>query len=36
MDILYGEFVKVADSKKEVGDDDLKELASKYQPEVVG
>jgi 2-isopropylmalate synthase len=36
MDILYGEFVKVADSKKEVGDDDLKELAGKYQPEVVG
>jgi 2-isopropylmalate synthase len=35
MDILYGEFVKVADSKKEVGDDDLKELAGKYQPEVV-
>jgi 2-isopropylmalate synthase len=36
MDILYGEFLKVADSKKEVDDGDLKELASKYQPEVVG
>jgi 2-isopropylmalate synthase len=36
MDILYSEFLKVADSKKEVGDDDLKELAGKYQPEVVG
>jgi 2-isopropylmalate synthase len=36
MDVLYGEFLKVADSKKEVGDDDLKELAGKYQPEVVG
>ncbi len=35
MDILYGEFLKVADSKKEVGDDDLKELASKFQPEAV-
>jgi 2-isopropylmalate synthase len=35
MDVLYGEFLKVADSKKEVGDDDLKLMASKYQPEVV-
>ena len=36
VDILYDQFLKVADRKKEVGDEDLKELALKYQPETVG
>jgi 2-isopropylmalate synthase len=32
IDTLYNEFLIVADSKKEVEDDDLKEMASTYQP----
>jgi 2-isopropylmalate synthase len=31
IDVLYKEFLKVADSKKEVQEEDLKELASQYQ-----
>jgi 2-isopropylmalate synthase len=31
VDVLYNEFVKVADSKKEVNDEDLKILAGQYQ-----
>lgn len=36
VDVLYTEFLKVADRKKEVSDDDLKEMATQYQPETVG
>jgi 2-isopropylmalate synthase len=32
IDILYNEFLIVADNKKEVEDEDLKEMASTYQP----
>jgi len=32
IDILYKEFLKIADSKKEVMEEDLKELANQYQP----
>ena len=32
IDILYDRFLEVADRKKEVQDDDLKELAAQYQP----
>ena len=35
IDILYNEFLKVADGKKEVEDGDLHELAEKYSVEVV-
>jgi 2-isopropylmalate synthase len=35
IDVLYAEFLKVADSKKEVEDGDLHELADKYVVEVV-
>ena len=35
IDVLYNEFLKVADRKKEVGDEDLKEIANQYQPETV-
>ena len=35
VDILYDEFLKVADSKKEITDEDLKELAKAYQPSSV-
>ncbi|MBX9784392.1 MAG: 2-isopropylmalate synthase [Chitinophagaceae bacterium] len=31
VDALYQQFLKVADSKKEVGNDDLKEMAAKHQ-----
>jgi 2-isopropylmalate synthase len=34
IDILYNEFLIVADNKKEVEDEDLKEMASSYQPSV--
>jgi 2-isopropylmalate synthase len=34
IDILYPEFLKVADSKKEVQEDDLVELAQKHQEEM--
>lgn len=34
IDILYPEFLRVADSKKEVQEDDLVELAQKHQQEV--
>lgn len=34
VDVLYDAFLKVADSKKEVKDEDLSEMASKYQPQV--
>lgn len=33
IDVLYESFLKVADSKKEVKDEDLQELANKYQPQ---
>jgi 2-isopropylmalate synthase len=33
VDVLYNEFLKVADMKKEVKDDDLKEMASEYVPQ---
>jgi 2-isopropylmalate synthase len=32
VDYLYGEFVKVADGKKEVNDDDLQAMAAAYSP----
>src|SRR5215203_6776415 len=32
IDVLYNEFLKIADSKKEVMEEDLKELANQYQP----
>ncbi len=35
IDVLYVEFLKVADKNKEVGDDDLKEMANHYQPEIL-
>ena len=35
IDILYNEFLKVADIKKEVEDEDLKDLASAYQSESI-
>ncbi len=34
VDCLYGEFVKVADSKKEVNDEDLSLMAKQYQSKV--
>ncbi len=34
IDVLYTEFVKVADSKKEVGNEDLDTLAKQYQTKV--
>jgi 2-isopropylmalate synthase len=34
IDVLYNEFVKVADSKKEVGNEDLNALAKQYQTKV--
>lgn len=33
VDVLYNEFLKVADMKKEVKDDDLREMASEYVPQ---
>ena len=33
IDILYDEFLRVADRKKEVGDEDLEEMAGSYKPE---
>ena len=35
IDVLYEAFLKVADSKKEVKEEDLKEMASQYQTETV-
>lgn len=35
VDVLYNEFVKVADSKKEVEDDDLAAMAKQYQANAV-
>ena len=35
IDVLYDRFLKVADRKKEVGDEDLSELASAYQQSTV-
>lgn len=35
VDVLYEQFLKVADRKKEVGDDDLQELATQYQGKAV-
>jgi 2-isopropylmalate synthase len=35
IDVLYKEFLKIADSKKEVMEEDLKQLANKYQPATV-
>ncbi len=35
IDVLYTEFVKVADSKKEVGNEDLEALAKQYQTKAV-
>src|SRR6478609_5613950 len=34
IDVLYQEFLKVADSKKEVKEEDLVQLAQQYQPEM--
>lgn len=34
IDVLYASFLKVADLKKEVKDEDLTELANQYQPQV--
>ncbi|HEX2535890.1 MAG TPA: hypothetical protein VHK69_19245, partial [Chitinophagaceae bacterium] len=34
IDVLYEQFLKVADSKKEVEEEDLKQLAQNYQPEI--
>lgn len=34
IDILYEQFLQVADAKKEVQDGDLVEMAAKYQPEI--
>ena len=34
IDVLYNEFVKVADSKKEVGNEDLDALAKEYKEKV--
>jgi 2-isopropylmalate synthase len=31
IDVLYDEFLKVADSKKEVKEEDLRELANQYE-----
>jgi 2-isopropylmalate synthase len=36
VDVLYSHFVKVADTKKEVGDEDLKILAGQHQAAVAG
>jgi 2-isopropylmalate synthase len=33
IDLLYADFLKVADAKKEVKEEDLSELAGQYQPE---
>jgi len=35
IDVLYEEFLKIADGKKEVEDSDLHEVAARYQPETV-
>ena len=35
IDVLYGTFLKVADVKKEVEDEDLKEMAIHYQQEAI-
>ncbi|MGZ5191153.1 MAG: 2-isopropylmalate synthase [Flavisolibacter sp.] len=35
IDVLYESFLKVADSKKEVKEEDLREMAAQYQPETV-
>src|SRR6187455_2060878 len=35
IDVLYGNFLKVADSKKEVEDNDLLSMAKQYKPEAV-
>jgi 2-isopropylmalate synthase len=35
VDVLYDEFLKVADSKKEVEDEDLNSMAKAYQKETV-
>jgi 2-isopropylmalate synthase len=32
IDVLYERFLEVADNKKEVQDDDLKQLAARHQP----
>ena len=32
IDVLYEQFLQVADDKKEVQDEDLKELATQYHP----
>jgi 2-isopropylmalate synthase len=34
IDVLYQEFLKVADSKKEVQEEDLVQMAQQYIPEV--
>ncbi|HTM92735.1 MAG TPA: hypothetical protein VL095_09965, partial [Flavisolibacter sp.] len=33
IDVLYPEFLKIADTKKEVTEEDLQQLANRYQPE---
>jgi 2-isopropylmalate synthase len=36
IDVLYEQFLKIADSKKEVEDNDLLQLANQYLPEAIG
>ena len=35
VDVLYGEFLEVADGKKEVEDKDLIQIATKYQTRII-
>jgi 2-isopropylmalate synthase len=36
IDVLYEQFLKIADSKKEVEDNDLLQMANQYLPEAIG
>jgi 2-isopropylmalate synthase len=36
VDKLYEQFLKIADSKKEVEDSDLRTMARQYKPETIG
>jgi 2-isopropylmalate synthase len=36
VDKLYQQFLKIADSKKEVEDNDLQVMAKQFQPEAIG
>jgi 2-isopropylmalate synthase len=35
IDVLYESFLQVADKKKEIGEEDLHQLAKEYKPELV-